>query len=93
MLITSLNRYERKKNLKLVLEVMHLLHKRGDLLKTRKVHFCVAGGYDPRVTENVEYHAELQAYAKQVFGEAAGEHVTFLRSISNQARKQLLKQT
>lgn len=51
----SLNRYERKKNIPLAIEAFARVKeevRRGEYL-------VIAGGYDERVTENVEHHQEL----------------------------------
>ena len=42
-----------------------------------KVHLVMAGGYDPRVAENVEHFVELSAVVAEL---GLGDHVTFLRS-------------
>ena len=56
-ILTSLNRYERKKNIPLALKAFaNYVKKSGnkdDLL-------VVAGGWDPRVIENVEHENELR---------------------------------
>ena len=52
VVITSLNRYERKKDIPLALKACSLI----DL---SKVVLVIAGGYDERVIENVEHHMEL----------------------------------
>ena len=59
-IITSLNRYERKKNIGLALYTFaHYLSK----FKPKDVEplLVIAGGYDQRVLENVEHHLELVA--------------------------------
>lgn len=64
VLVTSLNRYERKKNVKMVLEIAKLMHTSHPQFFTNNlVHFCIAGGYDERLSENVEYYAELKDFA------------------------------
>ncbi|TPX39281.1 argininosuccinate lyase [Synchytrium endobioticum] len=55
----SINRFERKKNLALAIESFATIVKGYD--KSDKLRLVMAGGYDPRVTENVEYLAELAA--------------------------------
>ncbi len=57
----------------------------------RHVHFCIAGGYDERIPENVECYRELQEYADAIFKGESQKYVTFLRSISNEERIVLLK--
>ena len=52
------------------------------------VHLIMAGGYDDRVTENKEYHQELNTLVSKY---NLREHVTFLRSISNAEKRTLLQ--
>jgi len=86
-ILTSLNRYERKKNIPLALKAFADYVKKSanqdDLL-------VVAGGWDPRVIENVEHENELRALAKKL---DISERVVFLKSISNDARLLLLENT
>ena len=53
----SLNRYERKKNIALAIEAFHHFKTQQKLAKKdqEKVLLVVAGGYDLRVEENVQY--------------------------------------
>ena len=53
----SLNRYERKKNIALAIEAFHHFKTQQKLAKknSEKVLLVVAGGYDLRVEENVQY--------------------------------------
>lgn len=83
----SINRYERKKNVKLALEAFSVLQK---LVGTKwdKVHLIVAGGYDSRVTENLEYFEELTQLKYQL---NIDSKVTFLKSISDNEKLSLLK--
>ena len=81
IVITSLNRYERKKDIPLALKAC-------SLVKTGPVVLVVAGGYDERVIENVEHHLELVALSQKL-----NLKVIFLRSISNEERISLLKRT
>lgn len=81
IVITSLNRYERKKDLPLALKAC-------SLVKAGPVVLVVAGGYDERVIENVEHHLELVALSQKL-----NLKVIFLRSISNEERISLLKRT
>jgi glycosyltransferase involved in cell wall biosynthesis len=81
--IVSLNRYERKKNIELLLQAYALLK-----AKTKKTlpPLIIAGGYDVNNVENVEYMGELQSLAREL-----ELHVTFQRSISEQERLSLLR--
>lgn len=57
--ILSINRFERKKNIALALHAFALLppsHR-------KKAKLILAGGYDPRIPENVAYHTELTTLA------------------------------
>lgn len=47
----------------------------------------IAGGYDERVTENREYYDDLQELVNQL---GLTGHVTFLKSINNDEKLQLL---
>ena len=50
----------------------------------------IAGGYDSRLMENVEHHLELQDLSYKL---SLRDKVIFLRSISNDQRLLLLKNT
>jgi len=84
--IVSLNRYERKKNLELVLEAAQWI--RQNHPQTKIPHIIIAGGYDVQNVENVEYRGELgqlvQDYGLQ-------DVVSFRQSISDSERKELLR--
>jgi glycosyltransferase involved in cell wall biosynthesis len=79
----SLNRYERKKNIEVLLQAYALLKQKT---KNTLPPLIVAGGYDVNNVENVEYMGELQSLAKEL---KIG--VTFQRSISEQERVSLLR--
>ena len=81
VVITSLNRYERKKDIPLALRACSLI----DL---SNVVLVIAGGYDERVIENVEHHMELVQQSEKLKVKAI-----FLLSISNDERISLLKRT
>ncbi|XP_074136191.1 alpha-1,3/1,6-mannosyltransferase ALG2 [Sminthopsis crassicaudata] len=83
----SINRYERKKNLTLALEALLELRGRLDLQDWEKIHLIMAGGYDDRVLENVEYYKELRNTANQF---DLTHHVTFLKSFSDTQKISLL---
>lgn len=88
LVLTSLNRYERKKNINLALESFaQYLKKQGARQDTLLV---VAGGYDERLLENVEHHLELVNLANSL---GIMDKVIFLRSISNDQRVLLLQRT
>lgn len=77
-IVTSLNRYERKKNINLALESFAHYLKLED--SNQKCLLVVAGGYDDRVIENIEHHLELVNLANKL---QIIDKVVFLRSISN----------
>ncbi|EDQ89193.1 uncharacterized protein MONBRDRAFT_37048 [Monosiga brevicollis MX1] len=83
----SINRYERKKNLALALEAMLELKQLVTPAQWEACHLVMAGGYDPRLPENVEYFAELSAFANS---RLPGK-VTFLRSFSDEEKLILLR--
>ncbi|KAL4889587.1 glycosyltransferase family 4 protein [Aspergillus ambiguus] len=58
-ILLSINRFERKKDMALAIRAYHGL---GDL-KRRGTRLVIAGGYDNRVQENVQYHRELDELA------------------------------
>lgn len=84
VVVTSLNRYERKKDIPLALNACAKLKKVSD----QDFILVVAGGYDDRVIENVEHHLELVSLAKKL-----DLKVVFLRSISNEQRIGLLRRS
>ncbi|BCS19359.1 GDP-Man:Man(1)GlcNAc(2)-PP-dolichol alpha-1,3-mannosyltransferase [Aspergillus puulaauensis] len=58
-ILLSVNRFERKKDLALAIRAYHGLGEE----KRRGTRLVVAGGYDPRIVENVQYHKELDTLA------------------------------
>ncbi|NWX90574.1 ALG2 mannosyltransferase, partial [Nothoprocta pentlandii] len=86
-LFLSINRYERKKNLALALEALHELRGRLDSREWDEVHLVMAGGYDKKVLENVEYYEELRSVATKL---NITDQVTFLRSFSDEQKMSLL---
>ena len=76
------HRYERKKCVSVALDACHYIHSNPDqydytpLLegsRSLRVLLVVAGGYDPRVEENVAYHRELQSLAREYGFQVLGE--------------------
>ncbi|EPB85826.1 alpha-1,3-mannosyltransferase ALG2 [Mucor circinelloides 1006PhL] len=68
--IVSINRFEKKKNVELALRAFALLRK-DDMISQEEFseyRLVLAGGYDKRVVENVEYLKELDALATKTFG-------------------------
>ncbi|PRT53242.1 Alpha-1,3/1,6-mannosyltransferase alg-2 [Wickerhamiella sorbophila] len=99
--LISINRFERKKNLELALESYSLLL--HSTFEARESLLVIAGGYDERVSENVEHLAELQQRAskyrlphKTIFPDEPfkldkNTKVVFLPSVSNDVRNYLLE--
>ncbi|KAJ8613148.1 hypothetical protein CTAYLR_004800 [Chrysophaeum taylorii] len=77
--LVSLNRYERKKRVDLAIEALALVE---------GIDLAIAGGYDTRVLENVEYHEELRRLAADL---GLQGRVVFERSISDARRVELLR--
>jgi len=62
----SINRFERKKSIDLAIRAMGLLRNILPEADFDRVHLIIAGGYDLRVTENVEHHKELIGVARDM---------------------------
>ncbi|XP_066584754.1 alpha-1,3/1,6-mannosyltransferase ALG2 isoform X2 [Prorops nasuta] len=86
--ILSINRYERKKNVNLAIETVAILKEFLTEEEYNKVYLIVAGGYDKRVEENVEYYLELIQLADELH---VTEKIHFLRSPSDKDKISLLK--
>eukprot|EP00164_Ancoracysta_twista_P012409 GFYU01019463.1.p1 GENE.GFYU01019463.1~~GFYU01019463.1.p1 ORF type:complete len:341 (+),score=33.70 GFYU01019463.1:49-1071(+) len=83
----SINRFERKKNIALAVQALSCLRSKVSAKEFKNVGLYVAGGYDHRVAENVEYHAELEAF---VTAEQLQDHVIFVKSFTEEQRTALL---
>ncbi len=84
--ILSLNRYAFGKNVRLAVEALAAL--RGQLSPGEfgSVRLIVAGGFDLRLKESHDTLAELQRIACE---RALEQHVTFLKSVSDEERMEL----
>ncbi|CAN6229351.1 unnamed protein product [Urochloa humidicola] len=80
----SINRFERKKNLDLAISAFALLRS-GDALQDATL--TIAGGYDMRLKENVDYLEELKRLAVT---EGVSGQVKFVTSCSTSERNELL---
>jgi len=80
--IVSLNRFERKKNIQLLLQSYAYL--KGKVVSSLPP-LIIAGGYDTQNAENVEYLHELKQLAKDL-----NIHVTFKTSVSDDERSELM---
>jgi glycosyltransferase involved in cell wall biosynthesis len=89
MPVVSLNRFERKKNITVLLHAYASIQnnfKEND--KQPPVPLVIAGGYDPRNTENVEYLKELKDLASTL---GIRSRVKFRPSVSDNERAVLLQ--
>ncbi|KAJ8749184.1 hypothetical protein K2173_018655 [Erythroxylum novogranatense] len=88
----SINRFERKKNIDLAVSAFAMLR---DLKEHQLQHvfknatLTIAGGYDKRLRENVEYLEELKSLAER---EGISHQVNFITSCSTTDRNELLSQ-
>jgi len=92
--IVSLNRFERKKNVDILLHAYSLLleHSKKSSKISSPPPLVIAGGYDPRNIENAQYMSELQDLAETLnipSGERDGM-ISFQPNVSNAQRSCLL---
>ncbi|XP_077236146.1 uncharacterized protein LOC143877803 [Tasmannia lanceolata] len=89
----SINRFERKKNIDLAISAFAMLRAcEADVLaghNLAEVSLTLAGGFDKRLKENVEYIEELKILVER---EGLSDHVTFVTSCSTAERNTLLSQ-
>lgn len=89
----SINRFERKKNIELAISAFAKLGTLGggtfQDYNVADVSLVIAGGFDKRLRENVEYLEELRNLAER---EGVSERVTFITSCSTLERNTLLSQ-
>ncbi|CAE7804910.1 alg2, partial [Symbiodinium microadriaticum] len=65
--VLSINRFERKKGLRLAIDAFASM--RATAARESRAHDAVlvmAGGYDPRLSENIEHHRELWARCEEL---------------------------
>ena len=67
IILLSINRFERKKNIGLAIKAMSALKTKIDPDIFPKLQLIIAGGYDLRVSENRYYLSELEEMADQNF--------------------------
>jgi len=84
--LLCISRFERKKRMELAVHALALLYQ-DTRVRERRVMLVIAGGYDERLTENVEYHADLQKLAEKL---CITEAVIFAPNVSDAARDALL---
>ncbi|KAI0407046.1 hypothetical protein F4802DRAFT_555450 [Xylaria palmicola] len=98
-IVLSINRFERKKDIALAIRAFAGLGRQ----KRAGVRLAIAGGYDPRVAENVGYHAELVELAESLglrnmtvrtpqtaHAVPADVEVLFLQNVTNMLKEMLL---
>ena len=88
--IFSLNRFERKKNVNILLKAYAKLRRDfADKKSTKSIpDLVIAGGYDPRNVENVEHLAELKQLARDL---GIDQNTTFAPSVGDDERAELLR--
>jgi alpha-1,3/alpha-1,6-mannosyltransferase len=90
--IVSLNRFERKKNIGLVIQAYSLLKQQQSINEETSNKplpaLIIAGGYDTQNVENVEYRGELQTLVDHL---GIQEHVQFFLDISDTQRATLFQ--
>lgn len=84
----SINRFERKKNIDLAISAFARLLTHEEI-NAKDVTLTIAGGYDNRLRENVEYLKELKLLAQR---EGVADQVNFITSCSTSERNILLSQ-
>jgi alpha-1,3/alpha-1,6-mannosyltransferase len=87
VMILSLNRYERHKNLSLAMMAFALLREHVSSAVFAHLQFVIAGGYDARFAEHRQTFLALQALARQLGLE---QQVRFIRSCTEAERLALL---
>ncbi|PQM40768.1 alpha-1 3/1 6-mannosyltransferase ALG2 [Prunus yedoensis var. nudiflora] len=89
----SINRFEKKKNIDLAILAFSMLRTLGgDVLQglnLAEASLTIAGGFDKRLKENVEYLEELRSLAER---EGVSSQVNFITSCSTAERNALLSQ-
>lgn len=86
-ILLSINRFERKKKLSSAIEALAELRNYLSPEEFERTHLILAGGYDKRVEENVEYFLELLSLADEL---KIPNNVSFLRSPSDDAKISVL---
>lgn len=89
----SINRFERKKNIELAISAFAMVHAHEvhdhQGVNMNDVSLTIAGGFDNRLRENVEYLEELKKLAER---EGVSQRVRFITSCSTAERNALLGQ-
>ena len=85
--VLSINRYERKKRVELALQAWHLLQT-DEAPEATSARLVMAGGYDSRLPENVQYFAYLATLCAEL---GIRERVILARNVSDVQRAALLR--
>ncbi|KAG9149981.1 hypothetical protein Leryth_010048 [Lithospermum erythrorhizon] len=88
----SINRFERKKNISLAISAFSMLHNTGNVLHGSNLadtSLTIAGGFDKRLKENVEYLEELKSLADR---EGVTNRIRFITSCPTAERDALLSE-
>lgn len=88
IVLLSINRFERKKNLPLAVQAFRRLKDMLPADQWDRAQLVMAGGYDNRVRENVEHFSELVELADR---EQIGAKVLFVKSPSDKYKVWLLR--
>lgn len=83
----SINRYERKKDLKLAIKAMSLLKFKLTEDEWNSCHLILAGGYDKRLGENINHFEEIKELVRNLNLE---NNVSLMRSINDKQKINLL---
>jgi alpha-1,3/alpha-1,6-mannosyltransferase len=86
IVLLSINRYERKKNVTLALEALALLRARLTPARFASLRLVIAGGYDERSADNRETLRSLQARIREL---GLDTQVVVLQSITTRERATL----
>ncbi|KAK7365234.1 hypothetical protein VNO80_14132 [Phaseolus coccineus] len=88
----SINRFERKKNIQLAISAFALLHSPEGIFKHKDItnaSLTIAGGFDKRLKENVEYLEELKDLAQK---KGVSSKIRFITSCPTDERNALLSE-
>jgi alpha-1,3/alpha-1,6-mannosyltransferase len=88
LILLSINRYERKKNLPLALKAFKLMKTSLSKSEWDRTILILAGGYDLRNVENVEHYEELISICENL---DLKDKVHMLKSPSDEVKVKLLK--
>ncbi|KAJ5080025.1 alpha-13/16-mannosyltransferase alg2 [Anaeramoeba ignava] len=89
--VLSINRFERKKNITLALNAFSLVQQKKEQEKINQdFMLIIAGGFDKKIKENVEYLKELEELAEK---NGIKESILFVPSFTEEERSFLLSRS